>query len=257
MLSPARRPLSRLGAGSGRRRRGQAPRPHPLLLRRLRARRSGTGILARSAGATGDVERLFAAGGCLARAPQPPPLRRLPRARRRSGAPGWSGRLVDLPGCARREAGARGARARGRLRGGVLRPTGRLDVASNGSLEKINLGADLRVRRDGGDPRTVHTERSYFPSSDPSLGAVSRYFEGEATSEVGLEAGFRRDFWATVAPDTRLLRRVIRRGDRVFEAAPRPAAQRAAALGEALAASRPPTRRRPLRPPSGSSSRRS
>jgi cytochrome c-type biogenesis protein CcmF len=116
-----------------------------------------------------------------------------------------------------------------------LRPTSKLDVASNGSLEKINLGADLRVRREGGDTKTVHTERSYFPSSDPSLGAVSRYFEGEATSEVGLEAGARRDFWATVAPDTRPLRRVIRRGDRVFEmAAALPEAQRAAALGAAL-----------------------
>jgi cytochrome c-type biogenesis protein CcmF len=64
---------------------------------------------------------------------------------------------------------------------------------------------------------------------------VSRYFEGEATSEVGLEAGFRRDFWATVAPDTRLLRRVVRRGDRVFELAKAlPADQRSAALGETL-----------------------
>jgi cytochrome c-type biogenesis protein CcmF len=116
-----------------------------------------------------------------------------------------------------------------------LRPTSKLDVASNGSLEKINFGADLRVRREGGDPKTIHTERSYFPSSDPSLGAVSRYFEGEATSEVGLEAGARRDFWATVAPDTRPLRRVVQRGDRVFEqAAALPEAQRAAALGEAL-----------------------
>jgi cytochrome c-type biogenesis protein CcmF len=116
-----------------------------------------------------------------------------------------------------------------------LRPTGKLDVASNGSLEKINLGADLRVRRGRGKARTIHTERSYFPSSDPSLGAVSRYFEGEATSEVGLQPGLRRDFWATVAPDTRRLQRIIERGDRVFQAASAlPAAERAAALGEAL-----------------------
>jgi cytochrome c-type biogenesis protein CcmF len=115
-----------------------------------------------------------------------------------------------------------------------VKPTGDLDVISNGSLEKINLGADLRVRN-GGDVSTIHTERSFFPSSDPTLGAVSRYFEGEATSEVGLEPGFRRDFWATVAPDTRLLRKVVDRGDRVFElAAGLPAAQRSAALGVAL-----------------------
>ena len=62
-----------------------------------------------------------------------------------------------------------------------------LDVTSKGSLEKINLGADLRVRRDGETSR-LHTERSFFPANDRSLGAVSRYFEGEATSEVGLRS---------------------------------------------------------------------
>ena len=87
-----------------------------------------------------------------------------------------------------------------------LRPTGRLDLASNGSLEKINLGADLRVRRDGEDSK-LHTERSYFPSNSAGLGAVSRYFEGEATSEVGLRAGLGHDLWTVVAPDTGLLRR--------------------------------------------------
>ena len=58
-----------------------------------------------------------------------------------------------------------------------------------------------------GRSATLHTERSYFPSSDPGLGAVSRYFEGEATSEVGLRAGLRRDLWTAVAPDTAALRR--------------------------------------------------
>jgi cytochrome c-type biogenesis protein CcmF len=116
-----------------------------------------------------------------------------------------------------------------------VRPTGDLDVASNGSLEKINLGADLRVRRGGGKPTTLHTERSYFPSSDPRLGPVSRYFEGEATSEVGLRPGLRRDFWTTVAPDTGLLRRTIRRGDRVFEmTGSLSREERGAALGVAL-----------------------
>jgi cytochrome c-type biogenesis protein CcmF len=116
-----------------------------------------------------------------------------------------------------------------------VRPTGNLDVADNGSLEKINLGADLRVRRNGGKASMVHTERSYFPSSDPGLGVVSRFFEGEATSEVGLRPGLLRDFWTTVAPDTRILRRTIQRGDAVFRRARSlPRAARAAALGETL-----------------------
>ena len=48
------------------------------------------------------------------------------------------------------------------------------------------------------------------------LGPVSRFFEGEATSEVGLEAGLRRDVWASVAPDTRELAPRVKEGDKVF-----------------------------------------
>jgi cytochrome c-type biogenesis protein CcmF len=116
-----------------------------------------------------------------------------------------------------------------------VRPTGNIAVAGNGRLEKIDLGAQLRVRRGGGEPRTLRTERSYFPSSDPSLGAVSRYFEGEATSEVGLRSGLRRDLWTTVAPDIGGLEQVASRGDEVFrKATALPEEQRAAALGVAL-----------------------
>jgi cytochrome c-type biogenesis protein CcmF len=114
-------------------------------------------------------------------------------------------------------------------------PTGRLDVAPNGSLEKIDIGARLRVRRDGGEPFALRPERSYFPSSNPQLGALSRYFEGEATSEVGLRSGFRRDLWTVVSPDIDPLIAIARRGDEVFrQAGSLPRSERAAALGEAL-----------------------
>ena len=82
-----------------------------------------------------------------------------------------------------------------------VRPTSRIDLASNGWLEKIDLGADLRVRRDGKGLETLRPERSFFPSSNRDSGPVSRYFEGEATSEVGLHAGLRRDLWTVVSPD--------------------------------------------------------
>jgi cytochrome c-type biogenesis protein CcmF len=115
-----------------------------------------------------------------------------------------------------------------------VRPTSQIDLASNGSLEKINLGADLRVRREG-KVSELHTERSYFPSNSAGLGAVSRYFGGEATSEVGLRAGLSHDLWTTVAPDTSFLDDTIARGDRVFAAATElPAAERSALLGETL-----------------------
>jgi cytochrome c-type biogenesis protein CcmF len=116
-----------------------------------------------------------------------------------------------------------------------VRPTGNLDVASNGSLEKIDLGAVLRVRRGGGEPMTLRPERSFFAANDPSLGSISRYFEGEATSEVGLDAGVRRDLWTVVSPDVRNLLAIAREGDRVFERARSlPIGERQAALGEAL-----------------------
>jgi cytochrome c-type biogenesis protein CcmF len=115
-----------------------------------------------------------------------------------------------------------------------VRPTAQVRVAPNGRLEAIALGADLRVRH-GGRTRTLHTERRYFPSSDGRLGAVSRYFEGEATSEVGLDAGWAHDVWTAVAPDLGSLRPIIRRGDAVFAAArDLPVSERAAALGETL-----------------------
>ncbi len=98
------------------------------------------------------------------------------------------------------------------------KPTGKLVVAGNGRLERIDLGAVLRVRR-GGESHTLSTYKSYFPSTDPSLGPVSRFFEGEATSEVGLEAGLRRDLWTAVAPDIQRLLPIIDRGDKVLAGA--------------------------------------
>jgi cytochrome c-type biogenesis protein CcmF len=114
------------------------------------------------------------------------------------------------------------------------RPTSRLVAAPNGRLERIDLGAELQVRR-GDATYPLSTYKSYFPSTDPSLGPVSRFFEGEATTEVGLKAGLRRDLWTAVAPDIRGLKRRIDEGDRVFAAArDLPDEQRAAFLAEAL-----------------------
>jgi len=117
-----------------------------------------------------------------------------------------------------------------------VRPTAELRPASNGRLERIDFGADLRVARDGRSLGTVVTEKSYFPSSGPMLGPVSRYFEGEATSEVGLRAGWQRDLWTAVSPDIGELRPIVEEGDKVFSdsAASLPAEQRGALLAEAL-----------------------
>src|SRR5215218_6661164 len=115
------------------------------------------------------------------------------------------------------------------------RPTARLVAAGNGRLERIDLGAQLLVRRGDGAAESLHTYKSYFPSTDPSLGPVSRFFEGEATTEVGLRAGVRRDLWTAVAPDIQRLLPVIERGDKVLANADQLSeSDREAFLAEAL-----------------------
>jgi cytochrome c-type biogenesis protein CcmF len=97
-----------------------------------------------------------------------------------------------------------------------VRPTAQLVTAPNGRLERIDFGAQLRISRDGKPAGELHTHKSYFPSSAPMLGPISRFFEGEATSEVGLRAGLKRDLWSAVDPDIERLRPVIEKGDEVF-----------------------------------------
>jgi cytochrome c-type biogenesis protein CcmF len=105
----------------------------------------------------------------------------------------------------------------------------------DGGLERINLGGDLTVRKDGKLVTRLHTERGYYPTSDGSLGAVSRYFEGEQTSEVGLKAGSRQDVWTVITPDTDPLRPVLAEGDKVFANATKlPPKMGAALLGTAI-----------------------
>jgi cytochrome c-type biogenesis protein CcmF len=115
--------------------------------------------------------------------------------------------------------------------------TSRVSTTSAGELEKISFGAVVDVRRDGEKIVTLRPERSYFPSQDiEGLGPVGRFFEGEATSEIGLKAGVRRDLWAAMTPDIRKLMPTIEEGDRVFAAAAGklPPELEGQALGQAL-----------------------
>ncbi|HEY0344040.1 MAG TPA: cytochrome c-type biogenesis CcmF C-terminal domain-containing protein [Solirubrobacteraceae bacterium] len=118
-----------------------------------------------------------------------------------------------------------------------VKPTSRISTNAAGSLEKISFGSVVEVRRDGRHVTTLRPERGYFPSRDQAaLGALGRFFEGEATSEIGLQAGLRRDIWTAMTPDIRALLPIIQQGDEVFGAAAGklPPAAEAAALGTAL-----------------------
>jgi cytochrome c-type biogenesis protein CcmF len=117
-----------------------------------------------------------------------------------------------------------------------VRPTSRISATNNGQLEKISFGSIVQVRRDGKLVTTLRPERGYYPSLDTSLGPIGRFFNGEATSEVGLKAGLRHDIWAAMTPDQSVLAPAIAQGDKVFAAADGklPPQVEAQLLGQAL-----------------------
>ena len=99
------------------------------------------------------------------------------------------------------------------------RATASLGGDSAGTGAPISLGAVLDVRR--GDERfTLHPSRNYYSTQDPTRGVISRFFEGEATSEVDVRWGLRKDFWLAVRPDLNELTAAIRKGDREFSKSP-------------------------------------
>ena len=96
-----------------------------------------------------------------------------------------------------------------------LRPTARLGGDAAGTGAPISFGAVMRVRR-GDETFTMRPSRNYYPTQDPSKGAIGRYFEGEANSEVDVRWGLGRDFWIAVRPDLASLERPIAEADRRF-----------------------------------------
>jgi cytochrome c-type biogenesis protein CcmF len=92
-----------------------------------------------------------------------------------------------------------------------LRATGKV-VA-----EKLSLGAQLDVRKDGRHVATLTPSRGYYPAGGPSQsGPLGRFFDGESTSEVGLRTGLRRDIWTAVEPNLDSLMPMVDGIDRRF-----------------------------------------
>jgi cytochrome c-type biogenesis protein CcmF len=91
-----------------------------------------------------------------------------------------------------------------------VRPTATL------ANEKVSFGAVLDVRKHGRRIALLKPNRGYFPSQDPKDGAIGRFFNGQATSEVGLRAGFRRDIWTAIQPDLGPLQGAIADANRKF-----------------------------------------
>jgi cytochrome c-type biogenesis protein CcmF len=92
-----------------------------------------------------------------------------------------------------------------------VRPTRRL------ASEKVTLGAVLEVSKHGRHVATLTPSRGYYPSlDDATFGRIGRFFNGDSTSELGLQAGFGRDIWTAVQPDISSIKPDIARADRSF-----------------------------------------
>lgn len=93
-----------------------------------------------------------------------------------------------------------------------VRPT------TNVAPEKISFGAVLDITKGGHHVSTLHTAYGIYPSQDPSLGIVGRFFNSDSVeSKVGLDSGFSRDIWTVVnAADVPPLQHDITEGDQKF-----------------------------------------
>jgi len=85
------------------------------------------------------------------------------------------------------------------------------------SEEAFSFGAVLRVER-GGEGFTLRPSRRFFRPTGVSRRTIGSFFDGEATSEVGLKAGAGSDLWIAEQPDISALRRRIRAADQGFRA---------------------------------------
>ena len=84
--------------------------------------------------------------------------------------------------------------------------------------ERVEFGAELIVSKGGKHVTTLNTERGFYPSTNPSDGVVSRFFDStNADSTVGLDAGPLRDIWTVVnAQPSNAMFGEIGRADRLF-----------------------------------------
>jgi cytochrome c-type biogenesis protein CcmF len=82
--------------------------------------------------------------------------------------------------------------------------------------EYLQFGSVLRVEEGGKVVATLHPSRRYFRPTGQEGGTIGSFFAGEATSEVGLKAGFGSDLWTAMQPDITAVQRRVRAADRGF-----------------------------------------
>lgn len=103
-----------------------------------------------------------------------------------------------------------------------IRPTASVtasaDRAHTGAT--LELGAVLRVTKNGRYVTTMHTEEGYYDSGDPEQGSVGHLIGGEAVSHVALSSNLARDVWAAVEPEITApsLNRIVEAGNKAIPA---------------------------------------
>jgi cytochrome c-type biogenesis protein CcmF len=83
--------------------------------------------------------------------------------------------------------------------------------------EKTTFGAYLRVAKDGNLVARLDPSRRFFRPTGQQTGTISSYYEGEATSEVGLKAGLLHDIWTAVEPNITTVQHQSALADKGFE----------------------------------------
>jgi cytochrome c-type biogenesis protein CcmF len=86
------------------------------------------------------------------------------------------------------------------------------------SAEYLQFGSVLRVEEGGKSTATLRPSRRYFRPTGQEAGTIGSFFEGEATSEVGLKAGPDSDLWTAMQPGIADVQRRVRAADRGFRA---------------------------------------
>lgn len=83
--------------------------------------------------------------------------------------------------------------------------------------QALVFGAELQVDQDGKKFTRVYPTRQYHLNTSGTR-TIASYFDGEATSEVGLKAGLFSDFWVAVEPDTGVIQDRAKSADQRFGA---------------------------------------
>jgi cytochrome c-type biogenesis protein CcmF len=83
--------------------------------------------------------------------------------------------------------------------------------------QAFSFGAVLGVEQ-GGDSFELQTSRRYFRPTGMDSGTIASFFDGEATTEVGLKPGGGSDLWTAVEPGISAVKQRIRAADAGFRA---------------------------------------